>query len=168
MKADVGNDGFVRVAGGDAVRVDNLTATEAAAELSERLGKDFARCTVTVAKYNSQFIYVVGDPRHEGPRAVPYQGKETLPELLARVGCQHCTRGFRARVVRAGAKMGMAPEVVAVRLDSDLNQRAADGPVTLRPNDYVYLERDKPGADSASRHVGFWSWPKALVRARGE
>ena len=167
-KAAIGNDGSVRIAGGDAVRVDNLTAKEAASELAERLGHDFADCTVTVAKYNSQFVYVVGDPRHEGPRAVPYQGKEELPELLARVGCQHCTRGFRARIVRAGPTMGMAPEVVAVRLDPELNQRSAGAPTTVRPNDYVYLERDTPKNNEASKHAGFWSWPKRLVRARSE
>jgi hypothetical protein len=152
--------------------VDEKTTDEIAAALAEKLGGDYARCRVKVSKYNSQFIYVYGDSKQESPRAVPYQGRETLREFLSRVGCRTCYRGYRARVVRPGQRMSDNPELVAVKLDADLyNRDRGAEPVYLKPNDYVYLERDGSGPGGiVPRGSKFWPFTKFTFRwwKRGE
>jgi len=167
--AEVRVDGSLRLAG-ESIRVDALTPQEIACRIQERLGDRYRDCKVMVAKYNSQYVYVFGDGREESPRAVPYQGRETLREFITRVGARDCLRGYRARIVRASQDMGGKPDVMAVKLDADLQNRdrSAD-PVYLQPNDYVYLERDGAGPGGVlprgnrfwpMTKFTFWNWRK--------
>jgi protein involved in polysaccharide export with SLBB domain len=158
-KVEVRSDGSIRLGTSDSVRVDNLTTVEIADQLRESLGQPYANCRVGVAKYNSQFVYVFGDSRQESQRAVPYQGRETLREFLARVGCRQCWRGYRARIVRPNESIGATPEVVAVKLDAGLQIRGRNNQDPLvRPNDYVYIERDGAGpGDIVPRSDKSWT-----------
>jgi protein involved in polysaccharide export with SLBB domain len=167
--AEVRVDGNLQLAG-ESIRVDDLTPQEIACRIQERLGDDYRNCKVIVAKFNSQHIYVFGDGREESPRAVPYQGRETLREFMARVGCQECIRGYRARIVRPSRDMGAKPEILAVKLDADLYDRDPNSePLFLQANDYVYLERDGAGPGGLLPRSNrfwpmtkftFWSWRK--------
>jgi protein involved in polysaccharide export with SLBB domain len=159
--AEVRVDGSLQLAG-ETIRVDDLTPQEIACRIQERLGDDFRGCKVNVAKFNSQFVYVFGDGREESPRAVPYQGRESLREFMARVGCRECVRGYRARVVRPSQDMGAKPEIIAVKLDSDLQDRdPKSNPIFVQANDYVYLERDGAGpAGVLPRSNRFWPMTK--------
>jgi protein involved in polysaccharide export with SLBB domain len=162
-------DGSLQLAG-ESIRVDDLTPQEIACRIRDRLGDEFRDCKVVVAKFNSQYIYVFGDGREESPRAVPYQGRETLREFMARVGCRECIRGYRARVVRPSQDMGAKPEILAVKLDADLYDRDhSSEPLFLQANDYVYLERDGAGPGGVLPRSNrfwpmtkftFWSWRK--------
>lgn len=159
--AEVRVDGNLQV-GGETIRVDNLTPQEIACRIQERLGDDFRGCKVSVSKFNSQFVYVFGDGREESPRAVPFQGRETLREFMARVGCRECFRGYRARVVRPSQDMGAKPEIMAVKLDADLYDRDhKSNPIYVQANDYVYLERDGAGPGGVlPRSNKFWPMTK--------
>jgi protein involved in polysaccharide export with SLBB domain len=161
-RVEVRTDGRLKLASGDALRVDNLTPKEIAVDLAERLGDPYRECKVVVAKFNSQFIYVFGDNRKEAPRAIPYQGKESLSDFLKRVGCQHCWRGYRARVVRPNEKVGASPVIVAVKLDAGLRSRDPEQKaLTLQPNDHIYLERDAAGpGDLMPKSSKFWPLTK--------
>jgi protein involved in polysaccharide export with SLBB domain len=165
-RVEVRTDGRLKLASGEALRVDNMTPRQIASDLAQRLGDPYRDCKVTVAKYNSQFIYVFGDNRKEAPRAVPYQGKESLSDFLKRVGCQHCWRGYRARVVRPNEKVGASPEIVAVKLDAGLKSRdPAQKGLTLQPNDHIYLERDAAGpGDLMPKSSKFWPLTKWFSR----
>jgi protein involved in polysaccharide export with SLBB domain len=167
--AEVRVDGNLQLAG-ETIRVDDLTPQEIACRVRERLGDEYRDCQVVVAKFNSQYIYVFGDGREESPRAVPYQGRETLRDFVARVGCRECLRGYRARIVRPNKDMGAKPEVLAVKLDADFQNRERGAePVYLQPNDYVYLERDGAGPGGVlprgnrfwpMTKFTFWKWRK--------
>jgi hypothetical protein len=167
--AEVRVDGNLLLAG-ETIRVDDLTTQEIACRIQEKLGDEFRDCKVVVSKYNSQHIYVFGDGREESPRAVPYQGRETLREFMSRVGCRECIRGYRARIVRPSQDMGAKPEILAVKLDADLYDRdRSSEPLFLQANDYVYLERDGAGPGGVLPRSNrfwpmtkftFWSWRK--------
>jgi hypothetical protein len=61
--------------------------------------------------------------------------------------------------VRPSESIGATPEVVAVKLDAGLQLRSRKGqePV-VRPNDYVYIERDGAGpGDIVPRSDKSWT-----------
>lgn len=159
--AEVRTDGSLQLAGAS-IRVDDMTPEEISCRIHERLGDAYRDCKVMVAKFNSQYVYLYGDGREESPRAVPFQGRETLQQFIARVGCRECVRGYRARVVRPNPDMGAKPDVFAVKLDAKLQDRDANGePVVLKANDNVYLERDGVGPGGIlPRGNAFWPMTK--------
>ena len=158
---EVRTDGSLQLAGAS-IRVDDLTPEEISCRIQERLGDSYRDCKVQVAKYNSQYVYLYGDSADESPRAVPFQGRESLQDFITRVGCRECVRGYRARVVRPNPDMGAKPDVFAVKLDAKLNNRDPKGePLTLKANDNVYLERDGMGPGGIlPRGSKFWPMTK--------
>lgn len=174
--AEVRTDGSLQLAGAS-IRVDDLTPEEISCRIQERLGDAYRDCKVMVAKYNSQYVYLYGDSADESPRAVPFQGRETLQDFIIRVGCRECLRGYRARVVRPNPDMGAKPDVFAVKLDAKLNDRDPGAePLTLKANDNVYLERDGIGPGGLlprgskfwpMTKFTFWNWRKSGGRDQG-
>lgn len=134
----VGPDGRVRTAGG-AVRVDGETPAEAARSIADRLGVDPDAVRVRVAEFNSQRVYVHGEVAGL-QRAVPYQGPETVLDLLQRVG--GLSRGAATgdiQVVRAHVADGRPPEVFRVDLEAILRRGDQATNVRLEPFDQVYV-----------------------------
>jgi len=170
LSAEVRTDGCLQLAGAS-IRVDDLTPEEISCRIRERLGDEYRDCKVSVAKYNSQYVYLHGDGREESSRAVPYQGRETLREFIKRVGCRECVRGYRARVVRPSPDMGGKPDIIAVKLDAELQDRDRNAePVYLKANDNVYVERDGFGPGGVlprgnkfwpMTKFTFWNWRKS-------
>jgi hypothetical protein len=148
VSAAIGVDGSVRLPGSGAVRIDGLTIAEISDALLEELGPDFADCRVAVQDCRSQVLHVFGMDAGEGSRPVPYRGRETVQQLLDRIDCRRCQRGYRVRVVRPGDSLNQEPKIFAVQLNDRLTSRnPEEPPVHLKAGDYVYIERDvgKPG-----------------------
>ncbi|MGL5094271.1 MAG: polysaccharide biosynthesis/export family protein, partial [Planctomycetia bacterium] len=95
----VETDGCLHLTGGRKVRVTGLTADETAEKLA-RLDAAYAQGRVTVADFAGQFLYCFGVGADHSDQAVPYRGRETIEQLLARIGIPPSRRGWRLRVVR--------------------------------------------------------------------
>src|SRR5262249_54810420 len=112
----VGADGCIRVGDLGRLRVEGQTGAEATRQLAAALGLPPAQVRVQVAEYKSQQIYLVGQVAGL-QRAVPYQGPETVLDLLQRVG--GVTPGAASDdvyVVRSRLAEGQSPEVFRVNL----------------------------------------------------
>lgn len=139
--AEVQGDGAVHLAQHAAVRVDGCTTVEIAQRLVAEA--DFDRRTdVGVQKYNSQFVHLYGLDETDKSKSIPYRGKETLSELINRVGCKQCRRGVIVKLIRPGTTLGATPDVYTLRLDEDFNSRESSRNLEVQPNDYVYIEKD--------------------------
>jgi protein involved in polysaccharide export with SLBB domain len=94
---------------------------------------------VRVLEYRSQHIYLYGEV-FGLDRAVPYQGPETVVDLLRRVG--GLTEGAAprdVRVVRPRLAEGKEPEVFPVDLAAILGEGKTVSNVQLEPFDEVYV-----------------------------
>lgn len=156
------SDGTIRIPDADPIRADNLTTGEIARELGRRFD-DFKECRVEVKEYQSQFVYIfMADDTKAPPKAIAFQGRETVEELITRVGCKECKKGYRVRVVRPSTTIGAMPEIFAVKLDEQGRDRQQVAkPVFVRPNDYVYFEKDKgrPGEMTAMTESPWYRRP---------
>jgi hypothetical protein len=97
-----------------------------------------------VAAYRSEQVFLFGEVSG-AQRAVPYQGPETVLDLLQRVG------GLGAgaapgdvQVVRAHVADGGRPEVFQVDLEAILRKKDQETNVRLEPFDQVYVGSSRP------------------------
>jgi protein involved in polysaccharide export with SLBB domain len=135
----VGPDGRVRVGATAGVRVEGQTPPEVARHIAEALRVDVAAVQVHVAAFNSQRIYVHGEVTGL-QRVIPYQGPETVLDLLQRVGgiAPGAAPGD-IRVVRERIAEGRSEEVFHVDLDAILHRHDQSTNVRLEPFDQVYV-----------------------------
>lgn len=178
--AEVLPDGRIEIDDQTVVRVDGMTTDEIRIQLASF--DPAIEPKVAVRAYNSQFMYVFGEKDREEPQAIPYRGKESITELMKRVGCRSCRLGYRVRVVRPGKTIGAVPDVFTVHLDKSMKIRdmntnlnggtqgadsseskeeilQAAAALALEPGDYVYIERDMTDPNPAN-----WLQPKSDSR----
>lgn len=167
LVAKVQGDGCLHLSAKDRVRVDGLLTTEIAQKLEHDCGPRFRHAQVAVQDFHSQFIHVYGIDGASEPRAVVFRGRESLRDVLVRAGCRPCRQGYRVRVVRQGGTIGAIPEIAAVRLDRDLNNRDGAAPVLLQANDLVYVAKDigKPGEMTRMTEGHWWNSPSRWFRS---
>lgn len=138
LVAPVDIDGRIHIDDRTPIDVDGRTIQEI-----ESLLSIYRPARVEVADYASQVVHLSGVFGKGAPKAVGYQGPETVQQLIARVGCKECIHGYRVRVVRAGAKVGGQPEIFSLEFDEDgVNRNPNEQPLYLRPGDYVYVEKN--------------------------
>ena len=116
----VGPDGRIEVGDAGRVRVEGLSAAEAAHQVADELGVAAERVAVRIVDYRSQQVYLVGEVTGL-QRAVPYRGPETVLDLLQRTG--GITPGAsvgEVYVLRAQVAEGKPPEVYHVDLKAIL------------------------------------------------
>jgi protein involved in polysaccharide export with SLBB domain len=144
-RADLGGrstikaDGRIDLGGYGRVRVEGLAPPDIAARLARPLGAAPADVRVRVAEYNSQQVYLVGEVTGL-QRAVPYQGPETVVDLLHRTG--GITPGAapgEVHVIRAGVAEGQAPQVFHIDLQAIVLKQDQHTNVTVQPFDQVYV-----------------------------
>jgi protein involved in polysaccharide export with SLBB domain len=128
---DLGRLGKLRVEGHTLPDVTNL--------LSEKTGVPAEQIQVTVAEFQSQQIYLYGQVIGL-QRAVPYQGPETVLDLLQRVG--GITPGAAANdvhVVRSNLADKRPPEVFTIDLKSVVMNQDQRTNLRLEPFDQVFV-----------------------------
>jgi protein involved in polysaccharide export with SLBB domain len=138
-RAAVGADGRLDLASLGRPRVEGQTAAEVARALAAACEALPGGVHVQVAEYKSQQIYLVGEVIGL-PRAVPYQGPETVLDLLQRVG--GVTPGAAAgdvHVIRAHVADGRDPEVFRIDLQGITSRKDQSTNVRLQPFDQVYV-----------------------------
>jgi hypothetical protein len=132
-------DGRIEVAPGRAIRVEGRTTREIARLLADQANVPPDSVGVVVAEFNSQQVFLYGQVEG-GTRAVPYQGPETILDLLQRTG--GITAGAapgEVQVVRAHIADGRAPEVFDVDLEAIVSKNDQETNLRLQPFDQVYV-----------------------------
>jgi protein involved in polysaccharide export with SLBB domain len=121
------------------VRAEGLTLPEVGARVEEEADARPGAVRVQVRQYNSQQVYLVGEVTGL-QRAVPYQGPETVLDLLQRTG------GIRpgaapggVHLVRCGVAEGRAPEVYHIDLAAIVLKGDQRTNLRLQPFDQVYV-----------------------------
>jgi protein involved in polysaccharide export with SLBB domain len=120
-------------------RVEGQTVPEINQQLAELLGMPRSAVHVSVGAYHGQCIYLVGEVTGL-QRAVPYQGQETVLELLQRTG--GITPGAEPEavyVVRSHVSEGKRPEVFHVDLRAIVLNRDDATNLRLQPFDQVHV-----------------------------
>jgi polysaccharide biosynthesis/export protein len=139
----VGADGCIALAEGSRFYVEGMTAPEIARAAADRLGSPPERVRVGVVEYNSQQLYLFGEAAG-GERAVPYQGPETVLDLLQRVGglAPGAAVG-NVQVVRSHVADGTSPELFQVDLAAIVLHGDPKTNVRLEPFDQIYIGQTK-------------------------
>jgi protein involved in polysaccharide export with SLBB domain len=128
---------------GQSVRVDGLTPNEVVDAIARQQGLPVKSVTVRVTGYNSQCVYLFGEISGL-PRVVPYQGPESVVDLLRRVG--GITQGAaldEIQVVRSHVADGKAPEVFRVDLKGILVRNDPQTNLWLEPSDQIYIGQSR-------------------------
>jgi protein involved in polysaccharide export with SLBB domain len=125
------------------VRVEGLTEDEIVARAAEEAGLPPGRLRVRVADYRSQQLYLIGQVMGQ-QRAVPYQGPETVLDLLKRTG--GITAGAAPEsvfVVRSRVAEGSAPEVFHIDLQAVITGRNTQTNIRLLPSDQIFVGENR-------------------------
>lgn len=137
IRVEVSLDGTLRIPGIETMNVDGLTCPEIEDYLSA-----YERVHVEVAEYKSQHVLVSGIFPEKAPRPITYHGPESVEQLISRIGCPECQRGYRVRVVRPSSKLGGEPQIFAEEIDVRGHREADRDAIVIEPGDYVYVEKD--------------------------
>jgi protein involved in polysaccharide export with SLBB domain len=135
----VDSSGCLVLGSGERVRVDGRTVAEIERQLAERAEVPPGGARVGVSQFRSQQIYLYGKGVGS-QRSVPYQGPETVLDLLQRVG--GVTEGAAPNdvfVIRSHFVENQEPEVFRVDLKSVVEHHDDKSNVRLRPYDQVYV-----------------------------
>jgi protein involved in polysaccharide export with SLBB domain len=135
----IGPDGRISLGAAGRLRVEGQPITEVTHRVAEFLGVPEGWVGVRVAEYNSQQIFLSGQVVGL-QRAVPYQGPETILDLLRRAG--GLTPGAAPEdvyVVRARIGEGRQPEVFRVDLKAILFRHDGRTNIVVQPLDQVFV-----------------------------
>ncbi len=138
-EAAIGLDGRLGLERLGRPRVEGQTAQEVTQTVATAVGVDPEAVHVRVVAYSSQQIYLFGEVfgLH---RAVPYQGPETVLDLLQRVG--GVTAGAAPGdiyVIRSHVADGHDPEMFHIDLQAITLKKDDSTNVRLQPFDQVYV-----------------------------
>jgi protein involved in polysaccharide export with SLBB domain len=135
----VGPDGRIDLDGHDRLRVEGRTVPEIGRLVAREIGLPQEQVHVRVAAFNSQQVYLFGQGIGV-QRAVPYQGPETVLDLLQRTG--GIASGAAPNdiyLVRSHIAEDRQPEVFHINLPAILMQKDQRTNLRLQPFDQVYI-----------------------------
>ncbi len=136
-------DGRISLPPHGTVPVEGMPPPEIAARVADFLAVRPDQVRLQVSGYRSQQIYVYGEVAGV-QRAVPYQGPETVVELLQRVG--GVTPGASpgdVQVVRSHVADGRPPEVFNVDLAAIVLKKQTESNIRLQPFDQVFIGQSR-------------------------
>lgn len=139
----IGVDGRIDLGDAGKPQVDGQTTEEIVRTVAETVGVSPEHVRVTVANYDSQYLYLYGQT--EGmQRAVPYRGPETVLELLQRLGGLRAgTTQHEIQVIRPHVADGKTPEVFTVHLDAIVLRNDPETNVVLEPFDQIHIGQSR-------------------------
>jgi polysaccharide export outer membrane protein len=142
----VGLDGRLDLGGGGPLRVEGRTAPDIARLVAGAAGVPPAQVQVRVAEFNSQLIYLSG----QGvglQRTVPYEGPETVLDLLRRTGgLVPGAAPDDVYVIRPHLAEDRQPEVFHIKLHDILVKKDAHTNLRLEPFDQVNIGETRPSS----------------------
>jgi protein involved in polysaccharide export with SLBB domain len=135
----VGPDGRIDLGALGQVRVEGRTVPQITYWVGQQVGLPPGQVRVRVAEFKSQQIYLFGQVVGK-QRSVPYQGQETVLDLLHRAGgVMPGAAPEDVYVVRARVAEGQRPEVFHIDLRAILSGKDPSTNVRLQPFDQVYV-----------------------------
>src|SRR5262249_14328614 len=135
----VGPDGRIDLGAEGRLRVEGQTVPEIARRVAREAGIQPAAVRVRVAEFNSQHIYLFGEGIG-GQRAGPYQGPETVLDLLQRIGgISPGAAPNDVYVVRSRVVEDRPPEVFHINLRAILLNKDQHTNLRLQPFDQVFI-----------------------------
>jgi protein involved in polysaccharide export with SLBB domain len=141
----IGPDGMVKLGNAGTLRVEGRTPPEAAGLIAGRLHAAPAAVQVHVTQFQSQEIFLCGQGVGV-PRAVPYEGQETVLDLLKRVGgVAPAAAPEDVYVVRSHVAEGERPEVFHIDLRGIVMKKDQHTNLRLQPFDQVYVGETRQG-----------------------
>jgi protein involved in polysaccharide export with SLBB domain len=138
-KCEVGPDGRIDLGQFGKPRVEGQTLPEIVAIVAHHVGVQSTDVQVQVAQFRSQQLILFGQVVG-WQRAVPYQGQETVLDVLKRVG--GITPGAEPQevyVVRSHISEGHRPEVFHVDLDAIVLKHDYSTNLRVEPYDQIYV-----------------------------
>jgi len=121
------------------LRVEGKTLAEAARRIAQETGQAPADVTVRVTAYRSQYLFLTGQVIG-WQRTVPYQGQETVLDLLQRVGGITPAAELRdIYIVRTHLEQNQRPEVFHVDLAAIVLKHDDKTNIRLLPFDQVSI-----------------------------
>lgn len=135
----VGVDGTVDLGSRGKLQVDGRSVREITRVFSEKYNVPEEVVFVRVVEHRSQFVFVFGEVAGL-QRAVPYQGPETVLELIKRIGglTRHAAPE-KIQVVRPHIAEGLKAEVFPVDLTAILDHDDHSTNIIIQPLDQVYV-----------------------------
>ena len=154
-------DGAIAIAGLERIVVAGKTPAEASQHLADVAD---APVRIDVAEHNSRLIMLFG-PVAGNERAIPYQGPETVVELLRRTGgLTTQAQPDEVHVVRSNVAAGKRPEVYPVDLEAILLRNDNQSNVVIEPYDQVYVGTSRRSV--YSQYLPFVSHDSPTGKAR--
>jgi protein involved in polysaccharide export with SLBB domain len=148
-KVRIGPDGCVDLGEYGRAHVDGATVVEAAQKIAAATRQPRSNVQVRVVQYNSRHLFLFGQVPGE-PRAVEYQGPETVTELLERSQVLKGESFVReVYIVRSQLPDAKPAEVLTVDLDAIRNRNDQRTNYRVQPQDEIYLGA-RPGSKLAS------------------
>lgn len=135
----VGADGQVTAPSGMNLRVEGRTRDDIARAVAELVDVSPGQVQVRVAEYRSQYLYLMGQVVG-WQRTIPYQGQETVLDVLQRVG--GITPGAApgdVYVVRSHLADSQRPEVFRVDLDDIVMKKDQGTNLRVMPFDQIHV-----------------------------
>jgi protein involved in polysaccharide export with SLBB domain len=135
----IGADGRINLGEYGQPRIDGQTPAEIRDHLVRELGVLPGQVTVRVREYRSQCLFLFGEVVG-WQRSVPYEGQETVLDVLQRVG--GITRGAEpddVYVVRSHLTEGRRAEVFHVNLRAIVVQGDMRTNLRVQPYDQIYV-----------------------------
>jgi polysaccharide export outer membrane protein len=142
-KRPVGPDGRIWLDECTNLRVTGRTPVEIAQTVAGRLKLASEDVHVKVAEHNSQSLYLFSEIEPL-QKVVPYQGPETIIDLLQRVGAK--ANGINigeVQVVRSHVADGRPPEIFRVDLAAILLKHDPQTNIRLEPFDRIYISQTR-------------------------
>jgi polysaccharide biosynthesis/export protein len=122
-----------------AVRVEGRTLRETAEIIAAKSGQSVSNVAVRIAAFRSQYLLLTGQVSG-WQRTVPYQGQETLLDLLQRVGgIASGAELTDVYVVRTHLEESKRPEVFHVDLKAIVMRHDDRTNLRLMPFDQIYI-----------------------------
>jgi protein involved in polysaccharide export with SLBB domain len=139
----IGPDGRIDLSDAGQPQVEGATVPEIVRTVAESIGVPPDRVHVWVAEHNSQYVYLFGEIAGS-ERAVPYQGPETVLDLLQRVGgLQQGAAVGDVTVIRPHVAEGKTPEVFHVDLAAIVLRNDPETNILLQPFDQVHVGQSR-------------------------
>jgi len=139
----VGLDGQIDLGAYHKLRVEGRTISEIERLVARRVGIHADHVQVRILEYQSQPLFLLGQVTG-WQRTIPYQGQETVMDVLQRVG--GITAGAAPEdvfVVRAHVADGQKPEVFHVDLNAIVIKHDQHTNIRVLPYDQIYVGQSR-------------------------
>ncbi len=139
----IGPDGRIDLGDAGRPQVDGETTPEIIRTVAEAVGVPAEQVHVSIAEYNSQYIYLFGQAAGS-QQVVPYQGPETVLDLLHRTGGLPAGAAVGdITIVRPHVAEGKTPEVFHIDLAAIVLHKDLETNILLQPFDQVHIGQSR-------------------------